>query len=312
MVLTGSDTVHPMINPWRTDGHCPERALRPTVASARSGSFVRSIRCSAIQAGCPDRIQFPYTSLSPTHAEALEALAQVNRIRERMGHFLINIIMVLCFYAVVLAGSSRLPYDVGTTILISAGLLFGLVLVGIFILLKRGIHSLEFYGLTNRQWIKRVISSIVYSSPIIAVIVLAKWIVIQFVPSLCSFDLFSGRLAQYPLQNRYLVELAVYIALIPIQEFVVRGVLQGSLQEFLTGRHVRLKAILLSNLLFAIFHLFASPYFAMASFLPGIFWGWLYSRQRSLTGVIASHTLIGVWALYFVGTHVILMGAAPG
>jgi len=228
-----------------------------------------------------------------------------------MGHFLINIIVVLCFYAVVLAGSSRLPYDVGTTILISAGLLLGLVLAGILIVLKRGIHSLEFYGLTNRQWTKRVINSIVYSSPIIATIALAKWIVIQFVPSLCSLDLFSGRLTQYPLQNRYLIELAVYIALIPIQEFVVRGVLQGSLQEFLTGRHVRLKAILLSNLLFAIFHLFASPYFAMASFLPGIFWGWLYSRQRSLIGVIASHTLIGVWALYFVGMHGILMGA-PG
>lgn len=299
------------MNLSRIDGLCPERAVGPTVASARSGSFVRGIRRPAIQSGCPDRIHFLSLPLSPTYAEALETLAQVNRIRERMGHFLINIIVVLCFYAVVLAGSSRLPYDVGITILISAGLLLGLVLAGILIVLKRGIHSLEFYGLTNRQWIKRVINSIVYSSPIIATIVLAKWIVIQFVPSLCSLDLFSGRLTQYPLQNRYLIELAVYIALIPIQEFVVRGVLQGSLQEFLTGRHVRLKAILLSNLLFAIFHLFASPYFAMASFLPGIFWGWLYSRQRSLIGVIASHTLIGVWALYFVGTHGILMGV-PG
>jgi membrane protease YdiL (CAAX protease family) len=299
------------MNLSRIDGLCPERAAGPTVASARSGSFVRGIRRPAIQSGCPDRIHFLSLPLSPTYAEALETLAQVNRIRERMGHFLINIIVVLCFYAVVLAGSSRLPYDVGITILISADLLLGLVLAGILIVLKRGIHSLEFYGLTNRQWIKRVINSIVYSSPIIATIVLAKWIVIQFVPSLCSLDLFTGRLTQYPLQYRYLIELAVYIALIPIQEFVVRGVLQGSLQEFLTGRHVRLKAILLSNLLFAIFHLFASPYFAMASFLPGIFWGWLYSRQRSLIGVIASHTLIGVWALYFVGMHGILMGA-PG
>jgi hypothetical protein len=216
----------------RIDGLCPERAVGPTVASARSGSFVRGIRRPAIQSGCPDRIHFLSLPLSPTYAEALETLAQVNRIRERMGHFLINIIVVLCFYAVVLAGSSRLPYDVGITILISAGLLLGLVLAGILIVLKRGIHSLEFYGLTNRQGIKRVINSIVYSSPIIATIVLAKWIVIQFVPSLCSLDLFSGRLTQYPLQNRYLIELAVYIALIPIQEFVVRGVLQGSLQEF--------------------------------------------------------------------------------
>lgn len=161
------------MNLSRIDGLCPERAVGPTVASARSGSFVRGIRRPAIQSGCPDRIHFLSLPLSPTYAEALETLAQVNRIRERMGHFLINIIVVLCFYAVVLAGSSRLPYDVGITILISAGLLLGLVLAGILIVLKRGIHSLEFYGLTNRQWIKRVINSIVYSSPIIATLCIA-------------------------------------------------------------------------------------------------------------------------------------------
>ena len=37
---------------------------------------------------------------------------------------------------------------------------------------------------------------------------------------------------------------------------------------------------------------------AVVAFLPGLFWGWLYSRHRTLVGV--SHMLVGVWALYFL------------
>jgi membrane protease YdiL (CAAX protease family) len=315
MVITVLTQSLRTMNLTRIDSRWPEAAIDPTGSWARSGSILRGAPRDAIQSGSSDRIRAPHSQLSPTaartHTEAMEALAQAKRIRELMGHFLINIIVIMCFYAVIVAGSSCLAYDVGITILISAGLLMGLALAAISIVLKRGTQSLRFYGLTNCQWRKQIINSVLYSLPIVAAIVLAKWIVIQLLPSLCSLDLFSGRLTQYPLQTRYLIELAVYIALIPVQEFVARGVLQGSLQEFLTGRHGTLKAILLSNLLFATFHLFVSPYFAMATFLLGIFWGWLYSRQRSLIGVIASHTLIGVWALYFVGTHGILMGT-PG
>jgi membrane protease YdiL (CAAX protease family) len=127
-------------------------------------------------------------------------------------------------------------------------------------------------------------------------------VAIRFLPNFNRLDLFSGRLSQYPLQSDYLVQLAIYVVLIPVQEFIARGVFQGSLQEFLTGRNRTLKAILISNLLFSTFHLFVSPYFALASFLPGMFWGWHYSRQRSLIAVSASHVLIGVWALHLVGT----------
>jgi hypothetical protein len=106
----------------------------------------------------------------------------------------------------------------------------------------------------------------------------------------------------------YLLELGIYVLLSPVQEFVARGVLQGSLQEFLTGRNGVLKAILISNLIFSTFHLFVSPYFAVAAFLSGIFWGWLYSRHRTLIGVSVSHILVGAWTLYFLGAHCIFLG----
>jgi membrane protease YdiL (CAAX protease family) len=43
------------------------------------------------------------------------------------------------------------------------------------------------------------------------------------------------------------------------------------------------------------------------AFLPGLFWGWLYSRHRTLIGVTISHILIGAWIFYFVGVHGILL-----
>ncbi|HTD13991.1 MAG TPA: CPBP family intramembrane glutamic endopeptidase [Chthoniobacterales bacterium] len=236
------------------------------------------------------------------HVDVTKSLAQITKIRELMGHFLICTIVNLCLYTVVVQFRKNLVYDLDSSILMSACLLLVLLVTSVSVVLKRGPGCLEFYGLICSEWPTRVRHAVTYSLPILALIVLAKWIAIRFLPDFGHLDLFSGRLSQRPLQSNYLVQLAIYVVLIPVQEFIARGILQGSLQEFLTGRTRVLKAILISNLLFSTFHLFVSPYFALLSFFPGMFWGWLYSRQRSLIAVTVSHTLIGVWALYLVGT----------
>ena len=41
--------------------------------------------------------------------------------------------------------------------------------------------------------------------------------------------------------------------------------------------------------------------FAVASFVPGLFWGWMYTKHHSLFGVSVSHILVGVWATFVVG-----------
>lgn len=250
----------------------------------------------------------PASTPSATHVDVMQNLAQITKIRELMGHFLIYTIVSLCFYAVVVHFSRTLVYDLDTSILMSACLLLVLLLSSVSVVLKRGSDCLEFYGLRRSEWPTAVRNAITYSLPILALIVLTKWIAIRFVPNFDHLDLFSGRLSRYPLQSNHLVQLAIYVVLIPVQEFIARSVLQGSLEEFLTGRSRTLKAILISNLLFSTFHLFVSPCLAVVSFLPGMFWGWLYSRQRSLIAVSASHTLIGVWALYLVGTPGIVIG----
>ena len=94
-----------------------------------------------------------------------------------------------------------------------------------------------------------------------------------------------------------------YALFTPAQEFITRGALQSSLQMFV-GDETRGKlwsAILLSNLMFAAAHSHTSFGLAVAVLVSGLFWGWLYAKQRSLLGVSVSHFLIGVWALFIVG-----------
>ncbi|MBV8814523.1 MAG: CPBP family intramembrane metalloprotease [Verrucomicrobia bacterium] len=285
----------------------------PDVLSGRSGAgqflvpavpFPSSDLSDRKQSTCLAPISTP----GSTDLDVVQNLAQITKTRDLMGHFLIYIIVNSCFYSVVVHFSRNLVYDLDTNILISACLLLVLLLTSVSVVLKRP-GCLEFYGLRWSDWPTAVYTAVTYSLPILALIVLAKWIAIRILPTFDRLDLFSGRLSQYPLQSNHLAQLAIYVVLTPVQEFIARSVIQGSLQEFLSGRGRTFKAILISNLLFSTFHLFVSPYFAVASFLPGMFWGWLYSRQRSLISVSASHTLIGVWALYVVGTPSIVTGS---
>ncbi|HGC5656427.1 hypothetical protein SFB48_01050 [Legionella pneumophila] len=41
--------------------------------------------------------------------------------------------------------------------------------------------------------------------------------------------------------------------------------------------------------------------FASLTFIAGLFWGWLFHRQKSLLGVSVSHVILGVWSLFIVG-----------
>lgn len=91
------------------------------------------------------------------------------------------------------------------------------------VVLKRGPGCLAFYGLTRPEWSTAMHNAVTYSLPILALILLAKWIAIRFLPNFDHLDLFSGRLSQYPLQRNYLVQLAIYVVLIPVQEFIARG-----------------------------------------------------------------------------------------
>jgi membrane protease YdiL (CAAX protease family) len=95
--------------------------------------------------------------------------------------------------------------------------------------------------------------------------------------------------------------MVIYSIFVNFQEYISRGILQSSLQDFLNYKHKNLFANLLTSSIFSASHIHLSAGLAYLVFLPSLFWGWLYYRQRSLIGPIVSHILIGWWAIFVLG-----------
>ena len=98
----------------------------------------------------------------------------------------------------------------------------------------------------------------------------------------------------------------VYIALAPLQEFLARGALQAPLEQVFTGRYRLLQANIVANLMFSVFHEHLGLAFSLMVLMPGLFWGWLFSRQKTLVGVSISHAIVGTYGLFFLNAHAYL------
>ena len=164
------------------------------------------------------------------------------------------------------------------------------------------------FGLSTELAGRHIGQAILWTLPLLLALVGLKWVLVSFVPGFEHIPLSP------PLKNGFefgsTAAYLVYAALVPIQEFLSRGVIQGPMYELLTGSETRRHfwAILVSNTLFAITHLHLTLAYGAAAFVGGIFWGLLYARQRSLVGPIVSHILLGIFALYVLGFADLLKG----
>jgi len=233
-----------------------------------------------------------------------EQLSQA-RARAAMGTIISWLLVGICCYVVVLKTVASLASSSASTTVISVLILvvFGAMT---FAAARRSGYPLSFFGLTTAGWRQSLFEAVVFSLPILALIVLAKWALIRLHPEVneaAVFEFVSNlKLAGWAA----VVDIVLYSVFTPIQEFIARGGVQSSFQEFLTGRNRKLIALLIANLMFAMTHLHLSTTFAMLVFLPGLFWGWLYTRRKTLVGVCASHLLIGLFAYYVVGFSALL------
>ena len=88
-----------------------------------------------------------------------------------------------------------------------------------------------------------------------------------------------------------------------LQEIILRSAVQHSLMHFLTGRFAKTRIIATTTLIAAATHLhMKSLVFPLLIIVPNIFWCLLYDKHRSLLCVSVSHILIGVWALFILGS----------
>lgn len=277
-----------------------DRKARSATVRALEPSVVAAIPFDAV-ATVPELI----TKLGERVAERLrvasdEELLHAQR-RATMGMLIVKIITLLCGYALLLATLPRLDLGSTSTTYLSLPIVaaFGL---GAWRFIRSTGYPLSKFGLGLDNAFMSFVESVLLTLPFCALLVGLKWVALQVNPAWRGFPLFERpdwtvRL----LEPTVLQLLAVYFVSSAVQELIVRSALQASLEEFLVGPNARRITLLVCALMFSVNHLHMSFVFAALTFVPGIFWGWLFSRRRHLIGPVLSHFVVGAFVFFILG-----------
>jgi hypothetical protein len=236
--------------------------------------------------------------------KSFQSELEKQRAMAEMGRFMFTMFIALSSWIFIVDGLHSLASSFKMTSPIS----FSVISIGFLVIAfqaKTSIYPLSFFGLTLHQWKRNAIEALLLSLPILIVCTLVKWFLVEhhyIKDSVIKQNLIPNEI------NLHTMIPFIYLLFVPFQEFLSRGVLQSSLRAALFSKHTAFFAIFLSSLIFSAFHNFVSFYYAIAAFLGGLFWGWLYERQKSLVGPVVSHLLVGWWVLEILGVGRILTG----
>lgn len=238
-------------------------------------------------------------------AESMRERLEEYRLRVAFGRLFTHVVLMVFLYTSALGALRALAEAGASTTLVSSMLLVLMAAGSVWIMQASGFPN-ETFGLTRARWGAVLLEALAWSALFCAVMTAAKAALLRWgdgyahLPLIAPWTSPEGTFAT-------LAAYGLYLLFAPVQEFVARGLLQGSLQKLLTGRHVGLRAVVVANAIFSISHQHMGLAYALAVFIPGLFWGWLYLRQRSLIGVSVSHVVIGLW-----GTGVLDLASVVG
>lgn len=215
-----------------------------------------------------------------------------------LSRFVCNLIIMMSVYVFCLGVVIQLQGKVVDQVFITLGIVI-VFLAGGFIFVRSSGYNLDFFGWTLKNWRKSLFEGIWFSIPVMLFVLFAKYLTIQYFPDiLATPELFSPSVGN---QKMFLTVFLLYNFTVVLQEFLARGVLQGTLSYLIVDAYRVPMSMLAGNILFSIFHMHLSVYFAAATFFVGFFWAWLFWRHKTLIGCIVSHMLIGNWTLFVVG-----------
>ena len=198
------------------------------------------------------------------------------RLRVAFGTLFTNVIVMLFLYTSALGLLRQFSASGGSSTLTTSALLVLMAAGSAWIMKTSGLPPSSF-GLTLQAWPRVTNESVIVSAVFGAVITIAKLALLQWEPRYAHLPLFKPWVSPDGIAATVLAY-TLYTILSPLQEFVARGMLQGSLQRILTGRHAGWRAIVVANAIFSISHQHLGLAYALAV-TPGLFWGWLYRRQ---------------------------------
>lgn len=215
------------------------------------------------------------------------------RIRVSFGTLFTHVILMMFVYTSALGVLRGFSSSASSSTLTSAALLVLMALGSAWIMKASGFAP-QTFGFTLARWRWVLAESLGWSVVFCAVLTLGKWALLQWSPAHAGMPMFAPWVSPAGAMAT-LLAYGLYVLLSPVQEFVARGLMQGSLARMLTGRWVPLQSVVVSNAVFSISHQHLGLGYALAVFVPGLFWGWLYHRHGSLLGVSVSHVVIGLW-----------------
>jgi len=237
------------------------------------------------------------TSSAVHHLE--ESLLEAQK-RAEMGRFMSRVLIGTCLYMFALVLLQPLKRLVPDSAVFSVIILLGFAF-GLWLNIRTSMFPASAYGFTLVNWRAALREAFLFSLPILAGVLLLKWVLLQQqAPGFAGRSLFDLYRPAGLGTGGTLTVVAAYVCFVPIQEMVARSGIQSSLMMFLRPRHRVPMSIFMSTLLFSATHLHTSFEFAALVFPIGLFWGWLYSRHPTLVGVVFSHLLIGLWAVFVV------------
>jgi len=246
-------------------------------------------------------------------ADAMQRELDESRARAHAGRFIVLMFAMLALYGLAISALDLVPASGRPPVSILSFVLIIWMVIPILLSVRRSPFPLESYGLTTRRCGRVALQSLAWTTPWLLLLLALKLVLMRWAPSMADrplFDptaLFAGR--PFDL-GFYLLAILLYLIHTPVQELVARAGLQGTLQNFIPTPpgHINWKAIVVSNLLYSSAHSYIGFWFCVATFVPGLFWGWMFAKQRSLVGVTVSHIAVGLWAIFALGVHAIIGG----
>jgi CRP-like cAMP-binding protein/membrane protease YdiL (CAAX protease family) len=227
--------------------------------------------------------------------------------RNGVGHIVVATLCLLSFYTLTLSFLPKFQSVAHANFALSplVIILFGLCFIPI---IATSGFPLAFFGLRFDNWRPALSYSLRASLFFLVLFVVAKWVLISTSESFAGVPLFDSADVEVsghpvPQSSWYVLALAIYLLLTPLQEFVARSGIQAPLYAFLHGSELKRRwvSILASNLVFAAAHAHISLAFALAAFLPGMLWGWIFARTHSLLAATASHLVVGGAGMFLLG-----------
>jgi len=266
-----------------------------------SGIDLLALSLEAHAAVLGDRL----ASTNDVAAQWLRERMEEYRIRVSFGRLFTNVVLMLFVYTSALGILKEFSSTGSSSTITTSALLVFMALGAAWIMRTSGFPPATF-GLTLARWRWVVWDSLLWSAVFCAAMTLAKAALLQFGEGYSHLRLLEPWVSPAGL-GATLVAYGLYVVLSPVQELVARGLLQGSLQKMFTGALVPMRASIVANAVFSVSHQHLGLGYALAVFIPGLFWGWLYHRHGSLLGVSISHIVIGLW-----GTGVLDLASVVG